>query len=150
MTLQVNKNLMPVIREPNYSDKTWDMSMDKIGIEEHSIKRVFGPVKVKILSHKSLKVYIYIYIYLLSLANILSCIYFLVIGSTQTLMFNIGGNDMYYLFVGVPTTEQTILFCKNDNNKKKGKKADFMVERLSDNRKKRVVAVSGEMMKQER
>ncbi|ETO33452.1 hypothetical protein RFI_03654 [Reticulomyxa filosa] len=32
MTLQVNKNLMPVIREPNYSDKTWDMSMDKIVI----------------------------------------------------------------------------------------------------------------------
>ncbi|ETO11852.1 hypothetical protein RFI_25525 [Reticulomyxa filosa] len=32
MTLQVNKELMPVIREPNYSDKTWDMSMDKMVI----------------------------------------------------------------------------------------------------------------------
>ncbi|ETO00674.1 hypothetical protein RFI_36766 [Reticulomyxa filosa] len=32
MTLQMNKKLMPVIREPNYSDKTWDMSMDKMVI----------------------------------------------------------------------------------------------------------------------
>ncbi|ETO33453.1 hypothetical protein RFI_03655 [Reticulomyxa filosa] len=56
-------------------------------------------------------------------------------------MFNSGGNDIYYLFVGVPTIEQTILFCK---------KADFVAERLSDNRKKRGVAVSGEMTKQER
>ncbi|ETO11851.1 hypothetical protein RFI_25524 [Reticulomyxa filosa] len=34
--------------------------------------------------------------------------------------------------------------------KKKGKKADFVAERLSDNRKKRGVAVSGEMTKQEK
>ncbi|ETO12689.1 hypothetical protein RFI_24687 [Reticulomyxa filosa] len=34
--------------------------------------------------------------------------------------------------------------------KKKGKKADFVAERLSDNRKKRGVTVSGEMTKQER
>eukprot|EP01084_Bolivina_argentea_P085212 154001_1 len=32
MTLQVNSHRMPVIREPNYSDKTWDVPIDKIPI----------------------------------------------------------------------------------------------------------------------
>ncbi|ETO03970.1 hypothetical protein RFI_33432, partial [Reticulomyxa filosa] len=32
MTLEVDKNLMPVIRSPNFSDKTWDVSMDKIAL----------------------------------------------------------------------------------------------------------------------
>ena len=32
MTLQVNKYLMPVIREDNFKDKTWDVNMDKIPI----------------------------------------------------------------------------------------------------------------------
>ena len=30
MTLQVNDQRMPVIREPNYTDKTWDVETDKI------------------------------------------------------------------------------------------------------------------------
>ena len=30
MTLQVNNERMPVIREPNYTDKTWDIETDKI------------------------------------------------------------------------------------------------------------------------
>ena len=32
MTLQVNQSCMPVMREPNYTDKTWDVAIDKIPI----------------------------------------------------------------------------------------------------------------------
>ena len=32
MTLQVDNERMPVIREPNYSDKTWDVKIEKIPI----------------------------------------------------------------------------------------------------------------------
>merc|ERR1719229_1954870 len=30
MTLRVNESCMPVIRQPNFSDKTWDVRMDQI------------------------------------------------------------------------------------------------------------------------
>ncbi|ETO06445.1 hypothetical protein RFI_30944 [Reticulomyxa filosa] len=32
MTLQVNQQQMPVIRQPNFTDKTWDVSIDKVAI----------------------------------------------------------------------------------------------------------------------
>ena len=32
MTLQVNESCMPVMREPNYTDKTWDVAIEKIPI----------------------------------------------------------------------------------------------------------------------
>ena len=32
MTLQVNQSCMPVIRQPNYTDKTWDVAIDKVPI----------------------------------------------------------------------------------------------------------------------
>ncbi|ETO06222.1 hypothetical protein RFI_31174 [Reticulomyxa filosa] len=162
MTLQVNKELMPVIREPNYSDKTWDMSMDKMVIVVGNEK------KDQALKSIPLKEYLESFDQYMSKPpantklNLLrkvdnkgdkdthvimsSQACFLSVEASAETKFNVALYN-YQSWSENPAILVILSTSKGSSAqiievKKKGKKADFVAERLSDSRKKRGVAVN--------
>ncbi|ETO35472.1 hypothetical protein RFI_01591 [Reticulomyxa filosa] len=198
MTLEVDKELMPVIRSPNYSDETWDVSIDKIAMvvgnekKEGKLKTVplkeylehfdqymskpsfKGPLNLLandstnkqkdshvIMSSQACflpvqqghqtKFSVALYNYQSTLKNpkvlVIVCTSKgssaqIIQGSTQTLYFNNQGKKGPHL-QKKKNCEYIYIVCK-------GTKAQFVAQRLSDNRHERGVNLEGEMSKEER
>jgi len=177
MTLQVTSQRMPVIRQPNFSDKTWDVSIDKIPIV------VGNERKGEKLRSVSLKEYLLNFDKYMSKPPSSGSLSLLltddnskqkdshVIVSSQACFLPIEhGNETkfnvalfnYQSTAGDPAILVVVCTSKGSSAQviedrmqplyfnNEGKKAEFVAQRLSDNRSERGVEVQGEMTEEEK
>eukprot|EP00485_Elphidium_margaritaceum_P008065 CAMPEP_0202702160 /NCGR_PEP_ID=MMETSP1385-20130828/15183_1 /ASSEMBLY_ACC=CAM_ASM_000861 /TAXON_ID=933848 /ORGANISM="Elphidium margaritaceum" /LENGTH=611 /DNA_ID=CAMNT_0049359753 /DNA_START=51 /DNA_END=1886 /DNA_ORIENTATION=+ len=178
MTLQVNEQRMPVIRQPNYTDKTWDVELDKIPVIVGNESPNPGAATTTI----SLRQYLENFSEYMTTpkGNTLNLIAndpfakqsdkhvimssqccFLPIEKGKETRFNVAlfnyqsKKDDPAVLVIVSTSKGTSAQIIQGNEQKLlfnnfGQKADFIGQRLTDNRIERNVSIHGAMTKQEK
>eukprot|EP01113_Clastostelium_recurvatum_P007054 TRINITY_DN1324_c1_g1_i2.p1 TRINITY_DN1324_c1_g1~~TRINITY_DN1324_c1_g1_i2.p1 ORF type:complete len:552 (+),score=143.09 TRINITY_DN1324_c1_g1_i2:127-1656(+) len=175
MTLEVGTHQMPVIRPPNYSDLTWDVPMDKIPLVVGN--ETGGPLYTVTLKEYLEKFRMYLHDStpanwagsdqsLLAaerdshvIMSAQAC--FLPVPATGSSNFNVAiFNYQSYprepaVLAIVSTIAGTSAQAITGGNQKlyfnkKGQKASFVAQRLSDDRRQRGVAVEGEMTTEEK